>query len=63
MPAVPGGHLFLYKWRNPRRQDAQEASILAFYRALGVGGGEEAARGLWRGLLGCVAGVENISLR
>ena len=50
VPAVSGGDLFLYNWRNPRRQDAQEARVLAFYRALGLRGGEEAARGLWRGV-------------
>jgi len=43
VPAVPGGDLFLYKSWNPRPKDAQEASVLAFYRALGLRGGEEAA--------------------
>jgi hypothetical protein len=37
-------------------KDAQEASVLAFYRALGVGGGEEAARGFG---VPTVARVEN----
>ena len=38
--------LFLYKWWNPRAKDAQETRVLAFYRAPGLRGGEEAARGL-----------------
>ena len=37
VPAEPGGDLFLYNWWNPRPKDAQEASVLAFYRALGGG--------------------------
>jgi hypothetical protein len=41
--AVPRGDQFLYNWRNPRRKDAQEARELAFYRALGLRSGEEAA--------------------
>jgi len=36
LPAVPEGDLFLYNWWNPRPKDAQEASVLAFYRALGA---------------------------
>ncbi len=58
VPAVPGGDLFLYKWWNPRPKDAQEARVLAFYRALGAKGGYEAARGLWReAFSGCFSAV------